>query len=188
MADKLPPFQSYSSRSSNVAPRTPGKALYIILILLLLVVIGVGAAQYLSSRAGVTEDAVATPIEFEQPEEQPQITVTVQPTQSEPEEEEEESEAQETKRSDLSIVIHNGNGEAGVAGKASNILKQLGYKVHSTGNAANYDYEKTVIRISKDKAVYLELLKDDLSSSYTIGETSTNYTGAGDALIIIGAN
>lgn len=184
MADKLPPFQSYSSRSSNVAPRTPGKALYIILVLLLLVVIGVGAAQYLSSRAGVAENAVATPIEFEQPEEQPQITVTIQPTQSEAIEE--DTEAAEPKRSDISIVIHNGSGAAGVAGKASNILKQLGYAVQSTGNADNFDYESTVIRISKDKSQYLELLKEDLSSSYTIGETSTNYTGAGDALVIIG--
>ncbi len=183
MADKLPPFQSYASRSSNSAPRSPGKALYIVLILLLILVIGVGAAQYLSSRAGETQNSVPTPIEFEEPIEQEQITPSPQITDTESSS---EKSSEELDRAELSIVIHNGSGAAGVAKKASDILKGLGYTVRSTSNAGNFDYEETEIQISSEKKEYLELLQEDLSSSYTIGETSTDYTGAGDALIIIG--
>lgn len=181
MADnRVPPFQSYTSRSSNSAPRTPGKALYIVLVILLLVVVGIGAAQFLSSRSGDVSNIVSVPIEFNEP------TPTASPTPIVQETVEESSESAELDRSDISIVVQNGSGKAGVAGSASTTLKNLGYSIHSTGNADKYDYEETVIRISAENKEYLELLRDDLSETYTIGETSTNYTGTGDALIIIG--
>lgn len=182
MADnKIPPFQSYTSRSSNSAPRSPGKALYIVLIILFLIVVGIGAAQFLSSRSGDVPNIVTAPIEFDEPTPTPLPTEAVQETT-----EEESSESAELDRSDLSVVIHNGSGQAGVARTASTTLRNLGYTVHSTDNADTYDYEETVIRVSSENSEYLELLKNDLSRTYTIGETSTNYTGTGDALIIIG--
>ena len=179
MADsKVPPFQSYASRSPNSAPRTPGKLLYLVLFILLLVVIGVGAAQFFISRSNDLNNAAPTPIEFE--ESTPTPVVEDVP-------EEEPTPTTELERSDLSVVIHNGNGGRGVAGDASDIMEDLGYTVLSTGNADNYDYEETVIQVSSANADFLPLLEKDLGESYTIGETSTNYTGTGDALIIIGA-
>src|SRR5690606_3222626 len=111
-------------------------------------------------------------------------TPTASPAPTVPETPEESSESADLDRSELSIVIQNGSGKAGVAGSASTTLKNLGYTIHSTGNADKYDYEETVIRLSAENKAYLELLKNDLSKTYTIGETSTNYTGTGDALII----
>jgi hypothetical protein len=200
MADKtVPPFQSYASRSSNHTPRTPGKALYAILIILLVVIIGVGAAQFISSRSDDLKDAAPTPIEFEEPTEAPTAAPT---TAEDPEEsltpspsvtgkESEDSDSVDTAtgldRADLSIVILNGSGVSGAAGRLSDKLSDLGHDIASTGNADNNDYAETTIEVSSTKKNFLNLLKKDLGSDYTIGESSTSYTGTGDAQIIIGA-
>lgn len=182
MAEKtVPPFQSYASRSSHHSPKSPGKALYVVLFLLLLVIIGVGAAQLLSSQSENLN--IPTTIEFDEPEEtapsptpQSETTPTASP-----------SAANELDRSDLSVVILNGSGVSGAARKLSDTLTELGYDVESTGNADSSDYESTEIEVSSTKKNFLNILKEDLEDEYTIGTTSTNYTGTGDARIIIGA-
>jgi hypothetical protein len=90
-------------------------------------------------------------------------------------------------RSDLSIAIQNGSGVAGAATKASDFLEGLGYNVTSTGNADNFDYTETIIRVKSSMEEYLDQLEEDLSGEYTIGEATADYTGSGDALVIIGA-
>lgn len=199
MADKtVPPFQSYASRSSSHTPRTPGKALYVVLFVLLVIIIGIGAAQFLTSRNDDIKDAAPTAIEFEEPTEAPPTPTpeaaetTITPTGTDEDEAEEESSDSVDKatgldRADLSIVVLNGSGVSGAAGKLSTTLTELGYDVSSTGNADSSDYESTEISISNVKRNFLNLLKKDLGSDYTIGETSTTYTGTGDARIIIGA-
>lgn len=91
-------------------------------------------------------------------------------------------------RADLKVAVQNGGGVAGAATKASNALKDLGYDVVSSGNADSFDYEETEIQIKSTKRAYLDLLKKDLSDEdYTVGATSTNYTGTdADVVIIIG--
>jgi hypothetical protein len=91
-------------------------------------------------------------------------------------------------RSKLSVIIQNGSGEAGVAGKASDILKKLGYDVVSTGNAGNFDYANVVIQVNNSSSDYLDLLRTDLGLSYTIGTTSADLPDSfsSDALVIIG--
>lgn len=91
-------------------------------------------------------------------------------------------------RSKLSVTIQNGSGQAGVAGKASDILKNLGYDVVATENADNFDYVNVVIQVKSLDSDFLDLLKKDLSGSYTIGTTSANLSSSfsSDALVIIG--
>lgn len=91
-------------------------------------------------------------------------------------------------RSDLSVEIQNGSGEAGVAGKASDLLKGLGYNVVSTGNADNFDYTDVTVKVKASQKKYLPLLIKDLSSDYTIGSSSSDLSASSsaDALVIRG--
>lgn len=89
-------------------------------------------------------------------------------------------------RSNLKVAVLNGSGEAGAATKASDALKKLGYEVVSSGNADNFDYETTTIQIKSAKKSYLDMLKTDLSDTYTIGSATPDYTGNSDAVVIVG--
>lgn len=91
-------------------------------------------------------------------------------------------------RSSLSVEVKNGGGVAGVAGKAADFLKNLGYKITAVGNADNFDYRNTVIEVKSTKSSFLPLLKKDLSASYTMGSASADLsaTSSADALVIVG--
>lgn len=91
-------------------------------------------------------------------------------------------------RSKLSIIAQNGSGIEGTAGKASAILKELGYNISSTGNADNYNYKGITIKVKDSKKDFVDLLKKDLSKDYAITSTSSDLppSSASDAVIIIG--
>ncbi len=91
------------------------------------------------------------------------------------------------KRSDFKIEVLNGNGVPGAASEAKDFLEAKGYRVVSTGNAANYNFIKTEIRLKKSKTEYLSLLTKDLSSRYTVvNGGSIGNSSAVDAQVIIG--
>jgi len=91
-------------------------------------------------------------------------------------------------RSKLSIIVQNGSGAEGVAGKAETVLKNLGYDVVSTGNADNFNYTNVVIQVKAARSDYLGLLKTDLGLSYTIGSNSADLPDSfsTSALVIMG--
>ncbi len=91
-------------------------------------------------------------------------------------------------RSTLSVIVQNGSGQVGVAGKAADYLKNLGYNVVSTGNADNYNYTNVFIQVKAGKSDFLSLLKKDLGFNYTIGTNSADLSDSSseDALVIIG--
>ena len=92
-------------------------------------------------------------------------------------------------RSQLSVTVENGSGQAGVAGSASDTLKSLGYDVVGTQNADNFDYTNVTIQVKSGSSNYLNLLKSDLSSAnYTIGSATSDLPDSfsSDALVIIG--
>ncbi len=91
-------------------------------------------------------------------------------------------------RSTLTVEIQNGSGTVGVASKASDILKNLGYHVTAIGNADNFDYDNTTIMVRDTKSDFLSLLQKDLSGSYTVGSTSAalSASSSADALVIVG--
>ena len=45
----------------------------------------------------------------------------------------------------LQLVVLNGNGRAGIAGQVSDLLREYGYTVVSTGNADHYDHATTLV-------------------------------------------
>lgn len=87
-------------------------------------------------------------------------------------------------KSKLDIKVLNGSGTAGAASKMKDTLEKLGYTVTSTGNADNYNYAQTEIHVSSDQKQYLDTLKKDLSSDYTISTADTNYSGTGAEVIV----
>lgn len=91
-------------------------------------------------------------------------------------------------RSKLSVIVENGSGGEGVAGKGSDYLKGLGYNVSSTGNADNFDYTNVTIQVKSSKSDFLSLLKKDLGASYTIDKATSDLPDSfsSDALVIIG--
>lgn len=91
-------------------------------------------------------------------------------------------------RSNLSVTVQNGSGVAGTAGKAADILRNLGYVISATGNADNYDYVNVSIQIKAASSEFLALLKKDLAESYTVGSNSADLSTSfsSDALVIIG--
>ena len=91
-------------------------------------------------------------------------------------------------RSKLSVIVENGSGGEGVAGKGSDYLKGLGYDVSSTGNADNFDYTNVTIQVKSSKSDFLSLLKKDLGASYTIDKATSDLPDSfsSDALVIIG--
>jgi hypothetical protein len=68
----------------------------------------------------------------------------------------------------------------------SDALKKLGYTVASSGNADNFDYEKTEIQLKSTKKAYLEMLKKDLGDDYTISSATSDYAGDADGVVIVG--
>jgi flagellar basal body-associated protein FliL len=91
-------------------------------------------------------------------------------------------------RSNLTITVENGSGEVGVAGSGKSFLEGLGYVVSGTANADNYDYVNVTIKIKKASEEYLSLLKKDLNTKYTVGDTATDLesSNSSDAVVIIG--
>jgi len=91
-------------------------------------------------------------------------------------------------RADLKIKVLNGTGVPGAAGKVAELLEKLGWQGIKTGNADNFDYQKTVIQIKESKKEYFELLKKDLSSKYTLEEEPQTLSEDEnfDAVIIVG--
>jgi len=91
-------------------------------------------------------------------------------------------------RSELSVTVQNGSGEAGAASKGSDTLKNLGYNVVGTGNADNFEYQNVSIQVKSAKTDYLNLLKKDLGFTYTVGSASSNLSNSfsSNALVIIG--
>lgn len=91
-------------------------------------------------------------------------------------------------RATLSVMVQNGSGVVGAANKAAGILKQAGYVISGTQNADNYDYQDVTISVKAGKAAFAPLLKQDLSSEYTVTATNTtlNASTSADAVVIIG--
>ncbi|KKQ74971.1 MAG: Transcriptional attenuator, LytR family [Candidatus Woesebacteria bacterium GW2011_GWB1_38_5b] len=173
---------SYSGEKKSFFRRFSKRSALIILILI--IVLGlVGGVAYFATRETPGEE----PKTIEIPDEE-----TMEPEITEVPEEEDTTPTPaegEIQREDISVSVQNGSGEEGVAGSAADTLRELGYDVVSTGNADNFEYENVTIQVKASQEDILPLLEEDLSESYTIGETSTDLPEdeSFDALVIIGA-
>lgn len=181
--------------SSPEMPKKPKKFIYVVIFLVILVVFFLVKGLFSGSSKNKEVPVVTpTPTEYQFP------TDTPTPSAS-PEVSEAEITATPTAksvnpvdsltgldRSTLSVEVQNGSGEAGVASKGSTVLKSFGYKIASTGNADNFNYENTTIKVKSTKSNFLALLKKDLGFSYTVGSASADLSSSStaDALVIIG--
>jgi hypothetical protein len=70
----------------------------------------------------------------------------------------------------LVILVLNGSGEKGVAGKLADELKTLGYTDIRTGNAGKYTYTDVTIRRTANQVKAAGVLKQELEKSYKVSE------------------
>lgn len=182
--------------SSSYSSQDKGHKGWLWLLILLLVLggIGFGAMKFMGSSSQKevpltptpTQEVTPTDTPIPTPEASPTIKPTSVPTPKptvNP-----VDKATGLDRSELSVEVQNGSGEVGAASKGSEVLKSFGYHVIATGNADNFDYENIIIEVKSDKSSYLPLLKKDLGTVYTIGNTSADLSASSsaDARVIIG--
>lgn len=186
--DHPSPFNNPEPQYPAPRKRSPRKFLYllggVVVVLILLNVVRV-----LTSKSSKAPSPTPTPtfsFESPSPTEQPSPTESASPTASPV------SSVDKTSgldRAKLSVQIENGSGVAGAAGKASDLLKSLGYDVVGAGNADNFNYIGVTIKVKSSAQGYIPVLNKDLSSnSYTVGSSSADLTAtsSADALVIIG--
>lgn len=91
------------------------------------------------------------------------------------------------KKEELKIEVLNGSGTPGKASEMKKILKEKGYQEILTGNADNFDYEKTEIKVKKDKYQALSMLKNDLKDYLSsINEGFLDEKETADVIITFG--
>lgn len=195
------PSSTPPSNSGKGPGRKGKKLLLLVIIIIILAAIAFGAMQLLGNNTETT-DTTPTPTveEFVMPTDEPTPTESEDVTPTKADEEDtiptptkaatssssSVDSATKLDRADITILVQNGSGEAGVAKVMSDKLTGLGYKVSGTANADNFDYEQTVIQVKAANKDFLPLLKKDLGTDYTIGTATSDYTGSGDAVVIIG--
>ena len=88
------------------------------------------------------------------------------------------------------ISVFNGSGTAGVASSAKALLTAAGFTVGSTGNAATYNYTKTIIKAkSTVDSSYITALSAALGKTYFVDTAQTLASSSADTVqVIIGSS
>lgn len=96
-------------------------------------------------------------------------------------------EQQPVDKKSLSIIVLNGSGVGGAAGKVAAALKAEGYTKVKTGNADAYDFKDLTIRYVSSAKNAVTLMTEDLKDSYTVAETEeASLSGSLDIEIVVG--
>jgi len=98
-------------------------------------------------------------------------------------EEEPKKEEKILNKKDAKLVILNGSGQAGVAGKASEVLEANEYFVAKLGNAQNFDYEVTELIYKEEFVEFVKEIKTllDVGAKMEVNEFLEE-----DVLLILG--
>lgn len=93
---------------------------------------------------------------------------------------------EEVKLSDLKVLILNGSGIKGEAGKVEELLKKAGFEKTETGNADSYNYQDTSVFLKEGlpDSVY-EKISQSLAS-YSLKKENLETNSAYDIKIIVG--
>lgn len=89
------------------------------------------------------------------------------------------------------INVQNGSGIPGVAGDAKSLLTKAGFSVSGTGNADNYDYTDTVIKVKSDvPAEFISKLVTTLSGIYKVSTKTESLpdTSKDEVVVIVGSS
>lgn len=189
-----PEYQSRLSKSGNGS--SAKRYITVIISVIVIVIVILGVFRFISGSNESESDLTPTPTEEVFPTEEPTPTEEVTPSPTEkvtPTTAPKPSvnpvdKSSGLDRSKLSVHILNGSGVAGASKKASDLLEGLGYNVIQLGNAENFDFATTEIRVTSTGSKYLSLLKKDLSGTYTIGSTDGTPPAdtKADAVVIVG--
>jgi hypothetical protein len=191
--EDLPFGESPLNINPRPAKRFPSRffTLVIVVIVLALVVFGISKVFFANQNTGKKETLI-TPTITMAPTNPPEATKAAQATPTKgvnktptPTPVAGSATIDKTK---VSIGIQNGSGEVGVASKMATYLKGLGYKIGSTGNADNYDYEGVTVQTKAEFKNYIATLKKDLASEYTVTSATSDLpsTSTPDILVIVG--
>ena len=101
----------------------------------------------------------------------------------------ESSPAASVDKSTTAIRVLNGSGKVGIASVVKDFLEGKGWKVTSLGNAANYDFERTVLRFKEGFRKFEDVLIRDLSDNYsvTVSSEMLEATDSADIEVTVGA-
>lgn len=101
----------------------------------------------------------------------------------------EATEGAELDRSQPKVRILNGSGKAGAASSVKDFLEGKGYQVVAVGNADNYDFEQTVIKLKEEFVKFQETLFKDMSSEYSVSvdEERLSATESADIEVTVGS-
>jgi hypothetical protein len=105
----------------------------------------------------------------------------------------EESEVEETMevaKEDLSILIENGAGVAGLAGRTKDFLEDLDYNVHGVGDAEIVGRQNTLLKFKKEFAGLKDEVVEDMSENYLdiIVEDDLDEDAEYNLLIVVGTD
>lgn len=89
-------------------------------------------------------------------------------------------------RSNAKVTIWNGVGVSGIASDCAEHLKKKGWGLESTGNAASFVYEETLVVYTYDAdRPMAELLVSDLGQGRAV-RSAARYSFEGDILVVVG--
>lgn len=91
-------------------------------------------------------------------------------------------------RSSTSVTIWNGVGVSGIASDCADYIKKKGWQLESSGNAASFVYDETLVVYKYDsQKKNAELLVSDLGQGRVV-PSAARYSFDGDILIVVGKN
>ncbi|MBI3342521.1 LytR C-terminal domain-containing protein [Candidatus Curtissbacteria bacterium] len=87
------------------------------------------------------------------------------------------------------LRVLNGSGKAGVASSAKDYIESKGYKVTAVGNAKNFDFTDTVVKLKTAFANFKDALVADLSGKYsvTVSSEPLEATDSADIEVTVGS-
>jgi hypothetical protein len=183
----IPPQQDERTGQPQISQypekKSPLKTIFVIFLLLLFLgAVIAGAIQVYQKAVKKQEEAKPspTPTSEETTLPTPGISPDLESTESAS-----PSAQQEEKRKDLKVKVLNGGGVVGAAGKVATALEKLGYEDIRTGNAPNFNYEKSEIIYLETKKEFLSMFENDLKD-YEIGAKTSTDSADFDFTFIIG--
>lgn len=92
-------------------------------------------------------------------------------------------------KSKVKVRVLNGSGKAGVASSAKDFIESKGYKVTSVGNASNYDFTQTVVKLKAALASFKDAITADLSGKYSVSVSreALEATDSADMEVTVGS-
>lgn len=178
-----PFMQDYSSSGAPQKPHTRSFGFIYIIPIGLTLGFFLFALAFILKGNSITLPQLATtvtPTVTSSPQLTPLPTSTPQPTP-------EPTVAETVAKESGTILVENGSGTAGAAGKVAKVLKDDGFSRVTTGNANDFSFKNITIQYKKEAKQLASLVEKTLQASYPIEEvTEADTDQQADILVIVG--